>query len=141
MEERVRQYYEVRLGKPRVADSHWWKIKKILSDANLELTENNIDRYLELKKYCPRYTSNLSLISSKLKAFTEYVRGSEKVSGKYFYHYLILQNINPTQPTFSRWFKPVGGYRKDRLYTIKDLTIVAMSAFIYQIKKEVSTNG
>ena len=133
--ELLRDYYEIRLNK-RVADSHWWKVKRTLLDAGLELTKDNLNHYLDIRKFCPRYSVNFKTLSGKLKAFSEYLGNKPQMSGEKFCLYLKTQKLSPNQSTVSRWFKSVGGYRRDRNYTVKELSIIAVSAFTYQIKEE-----
>ena len=134
----LRQYYEIRQGK-RVSDSHWSKVKNRLLDANLSLTESNLNNYLEIIKYCPRYRESFKFLANKLKNFADYLGlYSHSMRGDSFCYYLYNQDIKPKQSTISRWFQPVGGFRKSRVYTSKELSIVAISAFIYQVKQEVS---
>ncbi|MDF5717712.1 MAG: hypothetical protein PUP93_28560 [Rhizonema sp. NSF051] len=135
--ESVRHYYQMRLGK-QISDTHWTRVKNRLAEAGLELSEVNINSYLELSKHLPRYRNSFKLLGIKLKTFADYLQTSPNLTGLHFQYYLKSQNINPTQPTVSRWFQPVGGYRKNRIYNSKELAIIAIPAFIYQIKKEHS---
>ena len=133
----LRQHYEFKV-KRRVADSHWWKVRKVLKDANLELTERNLDHYLEIKKYSPRYHANIVKISQKLKELSGFIGSKSSLTGNQFIYYLSSQKITATSSTINRWFQPVSGFRKDRVYDLKELSIVAIPAFVYQIKQEVS---
>ena len=134
----LRDYYEFKVGR-RVADSHWWKVKKVLVDAGMDLSERNLNHYLEIKKHCPRYTSNLGKISNKLKAFSSYLGVKSGLTGNQINYYFSSQNIKATPSTVNRWFQAVGGFKKDRVYNFKELSIVAIPAFVYQLKTEVSS--
>ena len=138
--EQLRRHYEMRMGR-RVADSHWWKVRKILENANIELTETNLDHYLEIRKLCPRYSVNFKILLQRIKAFNEYLGSKKQMTGLHFCYYLKSQNVKPHQATISRWFSPVGGFKKDRVYSLKELSTIAIPAFSYQIKNEVSNNA
>jgi len=130
----------MRMGR-RVADSHWWKVRQILKNANIELTENNLDHYLQIRKLCPRYSVNFKILLERIKAFNEYLSTKKHLTGTHFCYYLNSQNVRPHQSTISRWFASVGGFKSDRVYSLKELSTIAIPAFSYLIKREVSTNG
>ena len=57
------------------------------------------------------------------------------VSGGEFMQIISSHNINPDQSTVSRWFKPVGGFKKDKEYDEQTILPIVACALIYKYRK------
>ncbi len=128
----ARLAYELHLGK-RVSDNHWYKVKRNLEDGGFELTADTAVFYAKLKQHLPRTSvGTLKVFEHYQKAEKLLAQSASKIRGLEILEILSNQGINPHPATISRWFKPLGGFRKTRLYYPEKLTPVLTAAFIYQ---------
>ncbi len=128
----ARLAYELHLGK-RVSDNHWYKVKRNLEDGGFEVTADTAVFYAKLKQHLPRTSvGTLEVFKHYQKAEKLLAESASKITGIKILEILSNQGINPHASTISRWFKPLGGFRKTRLYFPEKLTPVLTAAFIYQ---------
>jgi hypothetical protein len=128
----ARLAYELHLGK-RVSDNHWYKVKRNLEDGGFEVTADTAVFYAKLRQHLPRTSvGTLEVFKHYQKAEKLLADSASKITGLKILEILSNQGINPHPATISRWFKPVGGFRKTRLYFPEKLTPVLTAAFIYQ---------
>ncbi len=133
----ARMAYEFFLRK-RVSDNHWYTVKRLLTQAGMEVNKDTVVFYAKLRKEIPRSAVNV------LKVFECYQRAekllainSSKIRGCEILEILANEGIQPHPATISRWFKSVGGFRKARYYYPEKLTPVLTAAFIYQTVNSV----
>lgn len=123
--------YELIVG--RVTDNHWRDVKKILLKNQMELTVKNVQFFAEIRQIIPRSAIG---ISGVLKCYGEaeklLSRTSRNLKGMEVLHVLNQYGVKPHQSTVTRWFKPLGGYRKNKEYSPLDLKPIFTSAFVYQ---------
>ncbi|NES18147.1 MAG: hypothetical protein F6K41_04275 [Symploca sp. SIO3E6] len=130
-----RIFYERAVGK-RVSDSHWTAVKKRLTDQGLMVNEDNVLFYAKLKKLIPRATGIQKALEAYNKA-EKLLVSPNKISGLEVLGILASQGINPHKGTISRWFSPVGGFRKTRFYLPEKLIPVLTKAFIYKASNTI----
>lgn len=123
--------YELIVG--RVTDRHWQDVTKILLKNQMELTVENVQFFAEIRQIIPRSAIG---ISGVLKCYGEaeklLSRTSKNLKGMEVLHVLNQYGVKPHQSTVTRWFKPLGGYRKNKEYSPLDLKPIFTSAFVYQ---------
>lgn len=123
--------YELIVG--RVTDRHWQDVKKILLKNQMEITIENVQFLAEVRQVVPRSAIG---ISGVLKCYGEaeklLARTSRNLKGMEVLHVLNQYGVKPHQSTVTRWFKPLGGYRKNKEYSPLDLKPIFTSAFVYQ---------
>lgn len=128
--------YELIVG--RVSDNHWREIQKILLRNQMEITVKNVQFLAEIKQIIPRSAIG---ISGVLKCYGEAERllskSSRNLKGMEILQVLNQYGVKPHQSTVTRWFKPLGGYRKNKEYSPLDLKPIFTSAFVYQAMQSI----
>ncbi len=128
-----RLFYERFLGK-RVSDTHWRKVTKTLEDNGLSLTDDNVIFYAKIRKLIHRTPVEFRDILTCYQQAEKFLAiKSKKVTGSEILELLQREGIIPHKATLSRWFKPLGGFRKTRFYYPEQLTPVLTAAYIYKL--------
>jgi len=99
----------------------------------MEVSPKNVRFLAEIRKSIPRCAMGVDGILSSyakaekiLNAATKSMKGSEVLT------LLSRHGIKPHQSTITRWFRPLGGYRKDKEYCPQELKSIFTNAFIYK---------
>lgn len=130
-----RTAYEFFLGK-RVSDNHWRSVQQRLTTVGMEVTDDNVIFYAKLRKQIPRSAVNIvEVFEAYKKAEKLLALNNSKITGEAILGILSEQDINPHPATLSRWFKPLGGFRKSRNYYPEKLAPLLTAAFLYQSAK------
>lgn len=127
----ARLAYEVALGK-RISDRSWGDIKRLMSRHRLEITVDNVQFFVELRKEIPRSAIGVVGILECYQKANKILQCNETLKGSRILEILGGYGIEPHQTTISRWFAPIGGYRRDRIYSSKKLKGLLTKAFIYK---------
>ncbi|HEY9652068.1 MAG TPA: hypothetical protein V6C95_15490 [Coleofasciculaceae cyanobacterium] len=130
--EDARLAYEIARGK-RCSDNHWYNTRKLLERHGLEITPKNAQFFAELRKMIPRSAIGISGLLDCYKKADEILSNSTQ----YFKGYEVLEilrqyGVCPHQSTVSRWFQPLGGYRRNKEYSPQQLKNIFSVAFIYK---------
>lgn len=127
----ARLTYELIVG--RCSDNHWRDVRKTLAKNQMELTLENIQFFAEIRQIIPRSAIG---VQGVLKCYSEAEKllnkTNRKLKGLEVLHTLNQYGIKPHQSTITRWFKPLGGYRRNKEYSPHDLKPIFTSAFIYR---------
>lgn len=127
----ARLAYELVMG--RVSDSHWFRTKRLLKAHNLELTPKNIQFFAELRRLMPRSALGVKgLLESYRKAEELLSKSNRMFQGSEILGIFQQYGIRPHQTTVSRWFKSLGGYKKDREYSPESVKNLLIQAFLYK---------
>ncbi|NEP12040.1 MAG: hypothetical protein F6K14_17890 [Symploca sp. SIO2C1] len=133
----MRLAYERYLGK-RVSDSHWSQIKRTLKEGGFEVTSDTVIFYAKLRESLPRSSVGvLKVFENYQKAEKLLAINSSKIKGSEILNILNAEGISPHPSTISRWFKRLGGFRKNRLYFPEKLTPVLTAAFLYKASQSI----
>lgn len=128
--------YELIIG--RVSDNHWREVKKILLRNQMELTVKNVQFLAEVRRIIPRSAIG---ISGVLKCYGEaeklLSKSTRNLKGMEVLQVLNQYGVKPHQSTVTRWFKPLGGYRKNKEYSPVALKPIFTSAFVYQAMQSI----
>lgn len=136
-----RTAYEFFLGK-RVSDSHWSMVKKTLTQNNMEVNDDNVVFYAKLRQENKRSSVNVvQLFEYRKKAEKLLALNDSKITGERILEILANEGIKPHMGTISRWFKPVGGFRKTRWYYPEKLVPVITSALLYKVQQSNNKLG
>ncbi len=123
--------YELIVG--RVSDNHWREVQKILLRNQMKVTIENVQFLAEIKQIIPRSAIG---ISGVLKCYGEaeklLSKSTRNLKGMEVLQVLNQYGVKPHQSTVTRWFKPLGGYRKNKEYSPLALKPIFTSAFVYQ---------
>ena len=129
-----RTAYEFFLGK-RVSDNHWRTICKLLKENNMEVNDDNVVFYAKLRKENKRTSVNVvQLFEYRKKAEKLLALNDSKITGERILEILANEGVKPHMATISRWFKPLGGFRKTRWYYPEKLVPVITSALLYKVQ-------
>ena len=128
--------YELIIG--RVTDRHWQEVQKILLRNQMKVTIENVQFLAEIKQIIPRSAIG---ISGVLKCYGEAERllskSTRNLKGMEVLQVLNQYGVKPHQSTVTRWFKPLGGYRKNKDYSPLALKPIFTSAFVYQAMQSI----
>jgi hypothetical protein len=127
----ARLAYELIVG--RCSDNHWRDVRKILAKNQMELSVENVQFFAEIRQIIPRSAIG---VEGVLKCYSEAEKllnkTSRRLKGLEVLTTLNQYGIKPHQSTVTRWFKPLGGYRRNKEYSPHDLKPIFTSAFIYK---------
>ncbi|NEQ26748.1 MAG: hypothetical protein F6K28_48520 [Microcoleus sp. SIO2G3] len=123
--------YELIFG--RCTDNHWRKIQKILQKNQMEVTPKNVKFFAEIRKIIPRCAIGVDgILTCYSKAEKLLSKTSNNITGVEVLNLLSTYGIKPHQSTVTRWFRHLGGYKRDREYSPEDLKPILTNAFIYK---------
>jgi hypothetical protein len=132
----ARLAYEIIMG--RVSDSHWYRVKKLLKKHRLDISVKNVQFFANIRQLIPRSAIGVDGILDCYQKVEEILGKSNRVfRGSDVVELLRGYGIKPHQTTISRWFKPLGGYRKNKQYSPEKLKSVFVSAFLYKAHTSV----
>lgn len=132
----AREIFESTLGK-RISDASWYRLKPVF-DSQFPLTKTNIVWLASIKKQLPKCDLRAIPVVNSVKAANELIANqNSEISGqellKLFEEYEI--KIHPN--TLTKWFKPLHGFRRTRIYSLKELYVVILAAHTYKLRKQV----
>lgn len=132
----ARSAYELING--RVSDYQWYRTKQILKRHNLEVSVKNVQLFAEIRKIIPRSAIGVDGILNCYEKVEQLLGKTDR----HFKGYEVLDalkgyGVRPHQTTISRWFKPLGGYRKDGQYKPEKLKTIFIQALIYKAHHSV----
>lgn len=138
--------YELIVG--RCSDDHWRDVRKILARNEMALTIENVQFFAEIRQIIPRSAIG---VQGVLKCYGEAEKllgkSNRSLTGLEVLSILHQYGIKPHQSTVTRWFKCLGGYRRNKQYPPQKLKPILTAAFIYkaqfssQLPQEIAVNG
>jgi hypothetical protein len=127
----ARLEYELVFG--RCTDNHWRNIQKTLKKNQMEVTPQNVRFLAEIRKVIPRCAIGVDgVLTCYAKAEKLLNTANQNMKGSEVLNILSQHGVKPHQSTVTRWFKPLGGYRKDKEYSPQELKTIFTNAFIYK---------
>jgi hypothetical protein len=134
----AREVFEDIFGK-RISDASWYRLKPIFGN-DFPLTKQNITWLAEIKKQLPKCDLRLVPIVNSVKQANEIIAGREsKISGKELLELFEEHQISIHQNTLTKWFKPLSGFRKTRIYSLQELYPVILAAHTYKLRKGIQS--
>ncbi len=129
---RARLAYEIVMG--RISDSHWYRVKKILSRHKLEICPKNVQLFASIRQQIPRSGIGVEGILDCYQKVEEILgKANRTFKGFEVLEMLHGYGVKPHQTTISRWFKPLGGYRRNAEYSPDEkLRNIFIQALIYK---------
>lgn len=99
----------------------------------MEVTPKNVRFLAEIRKVIPRCAIGVDgILASYVKAEKLLNVASQNMKGSEVLSLLSRYGVKPHQSTITRWFRPLGGYRKNKEYNPQDLKTIFTNAFIYK---------
>jgi len=133
----LRTIFETRYGR-RVSDATWYRIKKVFSD-DFPATKQNVIWVADIKKQIPHCDLRLACFIENIKRVQQYLtKNQDSISGETFLNFLREKEIEIHKNTITKWFRPVNGFRRSRIYTTQELKPVILSAFTYKLRRDNS---
>ncbi len=130
--EDARLAYEVARGS-RCSDNHWYNTRRLLARHGLEVNTENVQFFAELRQSIPRSAIGIEgLLDCYKKADEILSKSTQSLKGYRVLEILRQYGVSPHQSTISRWFQPLGGYRRNREYPPQKLKSLFSTAFIYK---------
>ena len=127
----ARLEYELVFG--RCTDNHWRTVQKILKKNSMEVTPKNVRFFAEIRKIIPRSAIGVEgILTCYAKADKLLSKTTQDIKGVEVMTLLSAHGIKPHPSTITRWFKHLGGYKRDKEYCPEDLKPILTSAFIYK---------
>ncbi len=127
----ARMEYELVFG--RCTDSHWRNVQKVLQKNQMEVSPKNVKFFAEIRKIIPRCAIGVDgILTCYSEADKLLSKTKENIKGVEVLDQLSRYGIKPHPSTITRWFRHVGGYKRDREYTPEELRAIFTSAFIYK---------
>lgn len=134
----ARNLFEEVLGK-RISDASWYRLKPVFGD-NFPLIKQNVTWLAEIKKQLPKCDLRLVPVVNSVKVANELIANqNSEISGKELLELFEEHNITIHPNTLTKWFKPLNGFRKTRVYELKELYPVILAAHTYKLRREINT--
>jgi hypothetical protein len=131
MELEARLAYEAIAG--RCSDNHWYRVKRLLKKHNLPVSVANAQFFAEIRALIPRSAIGVEgILECYSRAEVILSQSNRAFEGAEILKMLSSYGVKPHQTTISRWFRPLGGYRKHKQYPAQKLKSIFTQAFIYK---------
>ena len=122
----------------RISDATWYRLKKIFNK-DFPLNHQNVVWVAEVKRQLPKCDLRFaSVVQAVQKTQLFLVESKATISGQNFVEFLDERNIAVHANTLSKWFKPLHGFRKTRVYSAQELKPIVLAAFSYKLRRENS---
>ncbi len=129
--------FEETLGK-RISDASWYRIKPIFGN-DFPLIKQNVSWLAEVKKQLPKCDLRLIPIVNSIKVANQLIAAKESaISGKELLELFDQNGISIHANTLTKWFRPLMGFRKTRIYQLKELYPIILAAHTYKLRKEIN---
>lgn len=129
--EQARLAYEAIVG--RISDNHWYRTRKLLTKHQLEITVANVQFFASLRQAIPRSAVGVEGLLDCYQKADEILSKSERTfKGYEVLDMLRKYGVAPHQTTVTRWFKSLGGYRRNKEYSPEKLKNIFVAAFLYK---------
>jgi hypothetical protein len=131
MELDARLAYEAIAG--RCSDNHWYRVKRLLKKHGLPVSVANAQFFAEVRSLIPRSAIGIeNILDCYSRADSILSKSNRSFEGSEVLLMLKSYGVSPHQTTISRWFRPLGGYRKSKQYPAEKLKSILTQAFIYK---------
>jgi len=126
----ARLAYEAIAG--RCSDNHWYRVKRLLKKHGLPISVANAQFFAQVRQLIPRSAIGIEGILECYSKAERFLKCDRTFKGAEILAMLSSYGVKPHQTTISRWFRPLGGYRKHKDYRSAELKAIFTQAFIYK---------
>jgi hypothetical protein len=134
----AREIFEEELGK-RISDASWYRLKTVFGE-DFPHTKQNVIWLAGIKKQLPKCDLRLVPIVNSVREANQLIANqNSEISGKELLELFEEHNITIHPNTLTKWFKPLNGFRKTRVYELKELYPVILAAHTYKLRREINT--
>jgi hypothetical protein len=122
------------------SDSLWYRLKASVFSKDFPLTEQNIIFIAQIKKMMPRFNLNNLDIVQTVKTVNLFLnsQNSKTLTGLQLLELLRKYEIEVHKNTLTKWFKPLGGYSRNRPYTLSEITPIILAAFTFKFRRSIA---
>ena len=131
----ARELFEKQYGQ-RISDATWYRLKKVFDSATFPLTEQNIIWLAKLKKQFPQINFRFSSVVNAVKESQKFLHNRSNISGMELLNLFDNHGITIHANTLTKWFRPIHGFRRNRIYTSQELAPIILAAYAYKLRKE-----
>jgi len=135
----ARELFEKRYGQ-RISDATWYRLKKVFDPATFPMTEKNVIWLADLKKQFPQINFRFASVVAAVKESQKFLQNRSNISGNELLNLLESQDIKLHANTLTKWFKPLQGFSRKRIYKSQELASIILAAYAYKLRKENSKN-
>lgn len=135
-DKRYRELFEKRYGQ-RISDSTWYRLKKTFDDS-FPMTNKNVIWLADIKKQIPHLNFRFMNVVSAVKESQKFLKDKSQISGSELLELFGSQGVRVHENTLTKWFKPVHGFSRKRLYNSADLIPVVLAVFLYRLRRNLS---
>lgn len=133
----AREIFEEELGK-RISDASWYRLKTVFGD-EFPPTKQNVTWLGGIKKQLPKCDLRLVPIVNSVRETNQLIANqNSEISGKELLELFEQHQITIHPNTITKWFRPLNGFRKSRVYELKELYPVILAAHTYKLRKEIT---
>ena len=129
-----RELFEKQYGR-RISDATWYRLKKVF-DNTFPLNEVNIIWLANLKKQFPQVNFRFESVVTAVKDSQKFLNNKSEISGCELLNLFDAQDITIHANTLTKWFKPLHGFNRRRIYKSSELASVVLAAYAYKLRKE-----
>jgi len=130
----ARELFEKRYDR-RISDATWYRLKKVFDPA-FPMTAKNIIWLADLKKQFPQINFRFISVVNAVKESQNFLKNRSNISGMELLNLFESQGIQLHANTLSRWFKPLHGFNRKRVYKSHELASIVLAAYAYKLRKE-----
>jgi len=130
----ARELFEKRYGQ-RISDSTWYRAKKMF-DPNFPMTEKNIIWLADLKKQFPQINFRFTSVVAAVKESQRFLQNRSNISGMELLNLFDSYGIKIHANTLTKWFKPIKGFNRKRVYKSQELASIVLAGYAYKLRKE-----
>jgi len=134
----ARELFEKRYDR-RISDATWYRLKKVFDPA-FPMTQKNVIWLADLKKQFPQINFRFVSVVNAVKQSQNFLQNRSNISGMELLNLFESQGIELHANTLTKWFKPLHGFSRKRVYKSQELASIILAAYAYKLRKENSRN-
>ena len=135
----ARELFEKQYGR-RISDATWYRLNKVFDPATFPLCEKNVIWLADLKKQFPQINFRFTSIVTAVKESQRFLQSRSNISGLEVLNLFDSYGIKIHANTLTKWFKPIHGFSRKRVYKSQELAPIILAAYAYKLRKENARN-
>jgi len=133
---KARELFENRYGQ-RISDATWYRLKKVFDPATFPMSQQHIIWLASIKKQLPKCDLRFASVVESVRQTQQFIKGKNtSISGGELLKFLADYNIEIHPNTLTKWFRPLNGFSRKRIYTFDQLTPVILAAHTYKLRQD-----
>ncbi len=124
----------------RISDATWYRLKKVFDPTTFPMSEKNVIWLADLKKQFPQINFRFVSVVNAVKQSQNFLQNRSNISGNELLNLFESQGIELHANTLTKWFKPLHGFSRKRVYKSQELASIILAAYAYKLRKENGRN-